>query len=146
MDSKRNASAILMSIHPKYVDRIMGGEKKVEFRKVAFGREISYAVIYATSPEKRIVGLFQVSFIDNDSPACLWKRYNRVAGICSADFFEYYSSVNQGVAINIGNVWKLKNPMPLNSLPSGIAVPQSFAYLDPSVFNRLRNKAIPIGG
>ena len=50
----------LLSIKPEYAEKILKGEKLVEFRIVAFAQEVSKIFIYATSPVCRIVGEFEV--------------------------------------------------------------------------------------
>jgi predicted transcriptional regulator len=56
----------------------MEGTKQVEFRKRAFGRQVSYVVVYSSSPVKQVVGFFEISGIDEASPGQLWRRYSQV--------------------------------------------------------------------
>jgi predicted transcriptional regulator len=70
-----------MSIHPEFVRLILNGNKKVEFRKIRFSMNISYVVIYATLPIKKIVGYFEVKNINTASPDELWRSYENIAGI-----------------------------------------------------------------
>ena len=44
---------LLISIHPKFVEKILTGEKRFEFRKHIPSCEISHILIHATTPEKR---------------------------------------------------------------------------------------------
>jgi predicted transcriptional regulator len=51
---------VLLSIKPKYVKAILNGTKKYELRKSAFRckEDIERVYIYATSPVKKIVGIY----------------------------------------------------------------------------------------
>ena len=53
---------VLLSIRPKYVEEIIKGNKRYEFRKSIFKKNVEEVWIYATSPTKKIVGTFSVSF------------------------------------------------------------------------------------
>ena len=116
----------------------MKGEKRVEFRKVRFRSEISHIVVYASSPLQRIVGYFEVSHVDVDSPSVLWARYSAVAGIPQSEFQAYYGSYDRGVAVGVGKVSALRNPVPLTTLGESIVAPQSFMYITPEAFEIIR--------
>ena len=45
---------VLISIKPKYVKKIISKEKKYEFRKNIFKKNVDTIIIYTTSPEKKI--------------------------------------------------------------------------------------------
>jgi len=61
---------VLLSIKPKFADRIMAGSKKFEFRKVIFRQPaIDEIVIYSSSPVKKIVGTCTIqSVVEHDPP------------------------------------------------------------------------------
>ena len=54
-------SKIIMSIHPEFVDKIIKGEKKFEYRKTQPRGWIDNLVIYSTYPVKQVVA--EVEFI-----------------------------------------------------------------------------------
>jgi predicted transcriptional regulator len=120
----------LLPIHPRFAKLIINGEKKVEFRKVNFREEVSHVVLYASRPIQAVLGYFEVLGICDDSPPKLWSRYSMVAGIERAEFDAYYASTACGVAIEIGHVWSLAEPLPLSALDQSLSPPQGFAYLD----------------
>ncbi|MGE4714260.1 ASCH domain-containing protein [Bifidobacterium breve] len=65
----------ILSIRPEYVDRILSGEKKYEFRKRIFKREdVDTIVIYSTSPCCRVVAEASIAEIIQDSPERIWKK------------------------------------------------------------------------
>ena len=125
-------STILLSIKPVYVEKILSGEKKVEFRKTGFRRKVKRVVIYSTAPVKMIVGHFEVEFIYGDSVSTVWMAHNEDGGITAKEYAEYYNKPNLKTvhdAIVIG----IKNPariVPLELSVLGMRKPpQSFCYL-----------------
>jgi predicted transcriptional regulator len=127
----------LLPIQPMYVEAILEGRKKVEFRRRSFGRPVGHVVVYSTSPVQRIVAFFRVSGIREASPHELWKRYWKVGGIDQDMFEAYYQGAQKGVAIEIDEVFSLKTPLPLKSLCETLSVPQSFLYLPGMLFQQV---------
>jgi predicted transcriptional regulator len=119
----------LLAIKPEYATQIISRKKKVEFRKVKFRDYVDTVVVYASSPIQMILGWFEVSYIDQDSPNQLWKRHKSYGGIERKAFFDYYSEKESGVAIGISKVRVLEEPVPLSYLDKELKAPQSFSYL-----------------
>ena len=46
---------ILLSINPRYVEKILSGEKKYEFRTRIAKRKVDSILIYSTAPVKRVL-------------------------------------------------------------------------------------------
>ena len=46
---------VLMSIKPKYVEKILSGEKKYEYRKTLLKKDVESILVYSTSPVKKVV-------------------------------------------------------------------------------------------
>ncbi|AWK43912.1 ASCH domain-containing protein [Photorhabdus laumondii subsp. laumondii] len=121
---------VLLSIKPEYVDRILDGSKKFEFRKIAFkNNQVQSVVIYATMPIGMIVGEFEIKEIISNSPSVVWEMTHKFAGTTKDFFDSYFEGREKAVAISIGNVKKYDKPLPLNMLGQGITAPQSYRYL-----------------
>ena len=75
------------SIRPPFASAILDGTKQVEFRKRRLASDIDRVVIYTTAPVMAVVGEFQVADQVVSTPAALWRRYSKVAGIDRAAFF-----------------------------------------------------------
>jgi predicted transcriptional regulator len=116
----------------------MDGKKRVEFRKVLFRRTVSHVIVYATSPVMKVIGSFEVSQVEAAPPAELWRKYWDVGGIERDEFFAYFSGRNSGVALHVGVVLPLKNPLRLDELAPGLVPPQSFVYLTSSCLQSVR--------
>ncbi|OTQ00605.1 hypothetical protein B5S43_08290, partial [Gilliamella apicola] len=60
---------VLLSIKPEFVEKILSGEKKYEFRKKLFKRQsVKTIVIYATMPIGKVVGEFDIDHVISDEP------------------------------------------------------------------------------
>ena len=127
---------VLLSIKPQYVDKIVKGRKKYEFRKKVFKKktDVREIYIYATSPVKKIVGYFKSDKIIEDHPEKLWEQYKDHSGIGECEFFEYFKERDVGFAIEISQLEIFDRPLdPKNIMPNFVA-PQSFRYIDhPSI-------------
>lgn len=121
---------ILMPINPCYVDEILSGRKKYEYRKIkAKKNNIDKMIIYSTSPVMRIVAEVEVDEIIEDTPERLWNLTKKYSGITEEFYFKYYSNKNNAVAYKLGQVKKYEKPKKLSEI--GIDyVPQSFVYID----------------
>ena len=118
-----------MSIRPEFVQRILKREKKFEFRRTIFRRQVDVVVIYVTNPIQRVIGEFDVAGIIHDSVDNLWECTSEYAGIDRERFVQYYDGRNNGYAIKIGEVRLYEQPLEL-STHFGVSPPQSFVYLD----------------
>jgi predicted transcriptional regulator len=136
-------TVVLLPIKPRFARPIFGGLKRVEFRKKRFARRPSHVVVYASSPVKKVVGFFEVSDLETAPIRDLWQRYGSSGGIQAAEFFEYYGSGLEGVAISVGRVTALEEPMELAALGLGERPPQNYAYVEPEVLERLEPLSRP---
>jgi predicted transcriptional regulator len=141
MAKGETAAVALISIHPQYAEAILDGTKQVEFRKVAFKRQITHALLYATCPIQLIVGFVEVVGIDERSPDALWRRYRRVAGIERAAFFNYYKGKSVGFAVRISRPQRLLRPVGLHALLRDATPPQSFLYSSADSIDRVQRLA-----
>ncbi|MFO7791545.1 MAG: hypothetical protein R6W73_01000 [Candidatus Saliniplasma sp.] len=121
---------VLLSIKPKYVEKILNGEKKFEFRKIVFreGKKVERVYIYSTSPVKKIVAYFTVEKIIEDEPERLWERCSNSSGIDEDEFFNYFENKEKGYAIKINNLNEFEEPVDPKSYNPNFRPPQSFYY------------------
>lgn len=138
MASESDRTAALISIIPKYVDRILEGIKQIEFRRRGFQKPVKVAVIYASSPLKKIVGFFEIETVEIATPEVLWEKYSDISGIEEVDYKQYFINCTEGYAIQIGKVFRLVDPIALDILCSGLIPPQNFLYLSENIMNNIR--------
>jgi predicted transcriptional regulator len=128
VDTKTTGRVALLSIHPQYADRILAGEKKVEFRRRRLADDIRLVIIYATEPVSAVVGWFEVGATIRASPSTLWERYRRVSGIKRAAYREYFFGRRFGFGIEVTRAGRL-DPTPLSQFRSTVRPPQFVKYL-----------------
>lgn len=120
---------VLMSVRPRYAHAIMRGDKRVEFRTRFPSAAVGDVLVYATSPERRVVGRFTVARIDRASPDDLWEMHGHHGGIAKDDFDAYYAGRGaQACALVVADPQPFPTPVPLTGL--GVSrPPQSWMYL-----------------
>ena len=121
--------AILLSINPEYVKRILCGEKKYEFRKSLCKRKVDKIIIYSTSPIMKVVGEAEVEDILVDAPEKIWDITKEASGVEQEFFDEYYGGRMQAVAYKLNHVIEYEVPKMLKDYGVN-AAPQSYCYLD----------------
>ena len=128
---------VFMHIRPIYVQRILQGLKRYEFRSRGFRGTPRVVVIYATAPVKRVVGYFTVSGMICGRPQALWRLCEPFAGISREDFDVYYRGKTQAVALEIGAVIEFPTVVDVSKCLPGFAIPQSYRYMDTLQWHRL---------
>lgn len=119
---------ILLSINPQYVERIMNGEKRYEFRKNLCKRKVDKIIIYSTSPIMKVVGEAVVEDILVDEPQAIWGKTREYSGIDRHFFDDYYKGRDQAIAYKLTHIIQYEEPKEL--IDYGIKCPpQSFCYL-----------------
>ena len=133
MKTDTDGKYILLSIQPRFADKIFEGTKTVELRRtVPKYHKNQIVILYVSNPVKAIVGGFQFSHILEENLTELWKNVKDVAGVTYEQFCNYYSGVDNGYGIFIDRVWKYDNPLSLDVLRNlliNFSPPQNFRYL-----------------
>ena len=121
---------ILMPINPEYVDEILAGRKKYEYRKIRTKRnDIDKMVIYSTSPIMKVVAEVDIKEILEEEPEKLWEMTKNESGITKDFYNKYYKNKNIARAYKLGTIKIYDKPKSLNDIGINY-VPQSFVYLD----------------
>ncbi len=133
---------VLMSVKPRYADKILAGSKKYEFRKVIFrDPAIDEIVIYSSSPVKKIVGTFTIQSVVEHHPLALWEHCKESAGIGEEDFFSYFEGRKRGYAIEIGEINHFDKPVDPKVCDPEFVPPQSFQYVNDAFYSKIKNAA-----
>lgn len=130
--------ALLLSIRPKFADRIIKGIKTVELRRIRPSiKEGDRILIYISSPAKEVRAFFVVERIICAKPENLWNDVKDKAGITRNEFDDYFNGAKAAIAIHIKDVQELPLPINLSTLrklwPNFIP-PQSYRYVSESDF------------
>lgn len=121
---------ILMPINPQYVDEILAGRKKYEYRKIKAKKvNVDKMIIYSTSPIMKVVAEVDIKEILEEEPEKLWEMTKSESGITKSFYNKYYKNKNIAVAYKLGKIKIYNEPKNLNEIGINY-VPQSFVYLD----------------
>lgn len=121
--------ALLLSIKPEYVEKILKGEKKYEYRKRLAQKDIDRIYIYCTAPLMKVVASVSITERLSDSPTALWEKTKQFAGISRSAYRTYFHGCKLAHAYKLGKVDVFKEEQGLASFGVKTA-PQSFAYID----------------
>jgi len=126
-------SDVLISIKPKYVDKIISGQKAVEIRtrKVTLQNN-ARLWIYSTLPKASIQTLAYVKRVDIDDPKSIWKKYWASIGISKKSFYQYVNGSEKISAIVTGRIYKLPLEIRLDKIRSmvpGFHPPQFLKFM-----------------
>jgi predicted transcriptional regulator len=121
---------VLLSIKPGFANDILDGKKRFEFRRLLFRREnVTRVVIYASTPEQRVIGEFKIGALLSLSPDDLWSKTRRFAGIDREQFDSYFAGKVQAHAIKVSAPVRYRRPLDLFRDFGLCRPPQSFCYV-----------------
>lgn len=119
---------MLLSINPQYVASIIKGSKLYEYRKFRCRSDVDKIIIYATAPQKQVVGEAEIEEILEDDPLTVWDITKDYSGITYQFFKEYYKGKEKAVAYHLKNLVVYDEPKTLADIGVSCA-PQSFRYV-----------------
>lgn len=129
-------STLLLSVRPKYAEKIFKGIKTVELRRTRPRLcEGDVVIVYASSPTKALIGAFEVEKVIQKPLDYLWDEVKDKAGISYEDFCCYYKGVSVGCGIFLNKTCHFNEPIKLDRLRQesyNFSPPQSYRYLKPN--------------
>ena len=124
-------NSVLISIKPKYVNKIIDGKKQFEFRKAIFqSPNVKKVYIYASSPIKKIIGYFHLGDIIEGRPSEIWEKCSSMGGISEQEFFKYYEGKTKAFSLPIERLKVFDHVICPYSTFDNFTPPQSFMYFD----------------
>lgn len=127
-----DARSVLVSIHARYAELILGGHKSVELRRrFDVSAAGSTLIIYATLPTAAVVGSAVVGAVERLPLRELWDRHGPRTAVSAGDFARYFDGTEEGCALLLSRPTRYERPIPLAELRTrhGINAPQSYVYL-----------------
>jgi len=122
--------AVMLSIKPKFAHKIFEGRKKFEFRKQVFkDSSVKKVIVYSSSPEKKVIGEFEIEAVLSDPPDKIWELTKLHSGITQEFYYKYFKDRNTAYAIKVSTTKKYRKPKSLADYKIRSA-PQSFVYVD----------------
>lgn len=138
---RRERSAVLLSIRPRFAELILSGAKSVELRRVRPKMSAGDLVLlYASSPVRELVGVCTIAHVDVAPTSELWKRHSQKSGLQRAEFDSYFEGATRSVAISVQGARRVIKPRTLDELRErlpGFVPPQSFSYISHEDVRRL---------
>jgi predicted transcriptional regulator len=126
---------VLLSVRPKYAERLLAGAKLVEIRKKFskkwLGRK---AVLYASQPQAALVGEATIHSITRGRPTDIWSCFETSIGGSWEEFEGYTASADEVSAIELSDIRPYRAPVPLDQveylLKEDLRPPQSYCELN----------------
>ncbi|MBQ4441882.1 MAG: ASCH domain-containing protein [Bacteroidales bacterium] len=135
---------LFIAVKPEYAYKLISGEKDIELRKTKPNvRQGDYVIIYASAPEKAIIGFGIIKGLILCSPKEMWVSYSDRLGIDEQRFLSYYENSNKSVGIELEKI-KAINPIGLEELRSfapNFHPPQIYRYITNEVVHRVLAKS-----
>ncbi len=129
---QKDGRSLLVSIHARYAELILGGEKSVELRRrFDISAAGSTIIIYATLPTAAVVGSAVVGAIERLPLRELWDRHGPRTAVSASDFARYFDGAREGCALLLSRPTRYERPIPLAELRTlhGLSAPQSYLKL-----------------
>lgn len=125
---------LLVSMKPRYAERILAGSKLVEIRKKFSDKWIGCkAILYSSSPQRALVGEATVRSVTSASPAAIWGQFGTSIGCSAKDFKAYVGATEKVSAIELDDIFPYRQPISLsqisNLLGERLTPPQSYCDL-----------------
>lgn len=132
---------VLLSLLPRYAEKIAAGTKKVEFRRSWTPEMVSVLALYATAPSSRLIGATSVRAVIQGSPTALWHLSQKHGGgVSRRELYEYFKGKKNGFALLLGEVELFEPSINLKQQASDFRAPQSFRFLLPEEFEQMTRK------
>jgi len=124
---------VVLSIHPKYSEKILEEQKTVELRR-RFPVPEPTAItlyIYSTSPVQAMVGVARIKEVQELPVQQIWTEFQENALINHKDFTKYFRGLKSGFVLILYDIKPFPRQIPLRRLREefGFEPPQSFLYI-----------------
>ncbi len=129
-----DSRTLLVSVRPRYAGLLLDGSKTVELRRLRPQAPPGTPVLlYASSPQRQLVGRAQVVRVDSGDPEEIWRLHGPATALTRAEFDNYLLGSATAVAIVLSDIERLSEPRTLAECRRRMGhfqPPQSFRYLN----------------
>ncbi len=130
----RTQKILLLSIRPKFAEKIFSGEKTIELRRIPPKVEMNdLVVVYVSSPVKAIWGIFVVECIEESDLVTFWEKNKARTGVSETEYLNYFEGTEKVYGIKLKDPLLSDHPIPLNEIrrdSPGFHPPQLYRYLN----------------
>ncbi|MER7447545.1 hypothetical protein [Microbacterium sp. NPDC097977] len=129
---------------PRYARALLEGRKTIEVRRrfpeVPAGTTV---VLYASSPERAIVGTMTLANTARETPSRVWRLHRHAIDIDRDALAVYLDGAEASTLLYMSHPQPWEHPVPLSALREalGLEPPQSFRYLDEQQLSAMRHVA-----
>jgi predicted transcriptional regulator len=124
---------VLLSVRSPHADRLLAGTKSVEFRRRPWRvPDGATALLYESRDRRAIVGSLVVESTAVGSRSAMWASHGGRSGLTRREYREYFTGASVAVAIDVGRVRQLDEPLTLDELrrrSPAFHVPQSYRFM-----------------
>jgi predicted transcriptional regulator len=123
---------LLLSVKPVYAHALLDGRKTIEIRRKFPAQQPGTPVfIYASSPERQLLGTVQLDSIELLEPDLVWEKHRSVIEIGRSALSTYARGLDRVSMLRVRDPKLLSRPVSLSSMRSlaRLEPPQSFRYL-----------------
>jgi predicted transcriptional regulator len=124
----KNNNICLMSIKPKYFERIVSGKKLVEFRKVCPKNQVRI-FLYVSSPVKMICGFIEIHKVITEKIDTIWELTDKISGTTEKEFYSYVGISEKVSALYIKSI-KIVSPIDPKTLIDNFIAPQNYIFIE----------------
>ncbi len=111
-----NASLVI-SVAPRFAEKIVTGEKTVEIRRKFSRKWIGRrAVVYATSPQRHLMCDARIANVVAATPDEIWRSFSHAIGCTRGEFDAYVTRCEEIFALVPDDVAPFAEPLPLSQL------------------------------
>ncbi len=125
--------ALLLSVRPTFVERILDGTKTAELRRVRPTAHVGQDVlIYASSPTKALLASAVVERIETQSVESMWHYVRSAAGVSRDEYDRYFKGAEMASALWLRDVTALEPSVPLSTVRERwpwFRPPQSYCFV-----------------
>lgn len=128
---------ILISVHPRFVDRMVRGEKTIELRRRRLRLSPgTRAWIYSTLPRGAVEALGIVREVVQGTPQEIWNGHAKECGVSKAEFDAYFKGAPQAFAVVFKEIGQLPSALNLSSIRERVGV-----FHPPQFFKRIQGQS-----
>lgn len=123
---------VILSVKPKYANKIMDGVKTAELRRRFSGEVVigAHAFIYSSSPTRAMIGYATIADVRHLRVDQIWQLYANQAGVSREEFDAYFLGAKEGYVIELHDVRRFHESVTIEYLRKrfGFRAPQSYQY------------------
>lgn len=128
-----NGADVFISLKDVHARGLLNGSKCVELRRRAPRLRAGTRVwFYVKVPIGRVLGYGTLSGVTVASPATLWEKYDRCAGLSQSEFEGYFKGIGLGAVLEFATITPLEQTISLSELRefhANFQPPQFYARL-----------------